>query len=307
MRAAVISEHGGIPRLGEFREPQPTPGAVMIDVDTAGLGGWDILGRYRLPVEYPCILRGEGVGRAEDGRRVYFGERSHLPFGAWAERTIVPAEEVWEVPDDVDDRTAITMGIAGTGAYVPLLKTEIRPGEHVLVLGATGAVGQVALQLARIMGAARVVGASRNAAALARLKDRQIADATVRMGSEDDVAALREQAGEGFDVVLDLVCGAPMLAAMKATRYGARIVTAGNGAGTDLHFSIKDLLFRSLSLIGTGQRPAHDREQIWRKLLVMAREHSIAVDQVSYTLDDVAQAWQKQEAAPHGKITARIR
>ena len=79
-----------------------------------------ILGAYRLGVQFPCVIRGEGVGRAPDGRRVYFGERSVAPFGAWAEQTLVPTEEVWDVPDDVDDVLAITMGIAGTGALLPL-------------------------------------------------------------------------------------------------------------------------------------------------------------------------------------------
>ena len=75
----------------------------------------------------------------------------------------------------------------------------IRPGESVLVLGATGTLGQLALQFATILGAGRVVGASRNAAALARLRERGIADATVTMGSDDDVTALKSEAGEGYD------------------------------------------------------------------------------------------------------------
>ncbi|UUZ73965.1 hypothetical protein LP415_14050 [Polaromonas sp. P1(28)-8] len=126
MRAAVISERGAPPVVGQFREPEPREGAVLIDVDTAGLGGWDVLGAYRLGVEYPCVIRGEGVGRNPEGQRVYFGERSVLPFGAWAERTLVPAEEVWEVPDNVDDKTAISMGIAATGAIVPLELANIQ-------------------------------------------------------------------------------------------------------------------------------------------------------------------------------------
>ncbi len=111
-------------------------------MDTAGLGGWDVLGAYRLGVEFPCVVRGEGVGRTGDGRRVYFGERSVQPFGAWAERTLVPADEVWDVPDDVDDKTAISMGIAATGAIVPLERAWIQHGENVLILGATGRSGR---------------------------------------------------------------------------------------------------------------------------------------------------------------------
>lgn len=306
MKAAVIAGQGVAPVYGDFREPEPAKDCVMIDVETAGLGGWDVLGAYRLAVQYPCVLRGEGVGRAEDGRRVYFGERSVAPWGGWAERTIVPAAEVWDVPDDVDDRTAITMAIAGTGALVPLESAAIKPGENVLILGATGTLGQLALQLARILGAGRVVGASRNATALARLRERGIADGVVTMGTEDDVAALKSEAGDGYDVVLDLVCGAPMVAALKATRWGARIVTVGTGAGAAINISAGDLLFRTMTVVGTGQRPPADREQIWRRLLDMAREHAITVDHLEYDLPRIGDAWDAQKAGPHAKITGRI-
>jgi NADPH:quinone reductase-like Zn-dependent oxidoreductase len=307
VRAAVIGRQGEVPAFGEFREPEAADGSALIDVDTAGLGGWDILGMYRLGVEYPCVLRGEGVGRLRDGRRVYFGERSAPPFGAWADRTCVPLEEVWEVPDDIDDALAITMAIAGTGALAPLEQAAIQPGESVLILGATGALGQIALQLARIMGAGRVVAAARSGPALNRLLDRGIADAAVRMGGDDDVAALKQEAGEGFDVVLDLVCGQPLLSALKATRWGARIKTIGVGAGDNLSFNIRDLLFRSLALVGTGQRSPEDRRAIWHRLLDLAREHRISVDYLEYPLTKVGDAWTAQAASPHAKVIGRIK
>jgi NADPH:quinone reductase len=307
MRAAVITERGAAPVIRDFPAPQAREACILINVDTAGLGGWDVLGAYRLGVEYPCVIRGEGVGRAPDGRRVYFGERSVLPYGAWAEQTLVPAEEVWDVPDGVDDRTAIAMGIAATGALVPLEQANIKAGENVLILGATGTLGQIALQLARYLGAGRVVAAARNGTALARLSERGIADATVQLGGDDDVAALKAVSGDGFDVVLDLVCGQPMLNALKATRWGARILTIGTGAGRQLNLDIADLLFRSLSCVGTGQRPPADRRAIWERLLVIAREQNIVVDYVDYSLDQAADAWAAQVDGPHAKITARIR
>ena len=307
MRAAVITERGAAPAILDFPAPQARETCILIDVDTAGLGGWDVLGAYRLGMEYPCVIRGEGVGRAPDGRRVYFGERSVLPYGAWAEQTLVPAEEVWDVPDGVDDRTAIAMGIAATGALVPLEQANIKAGENVLILGATGTLGQIALQLARYLGAGRVVAAARNGTALARLAERGIADATVRLGGDDDVAALKAASGDGFDVVLDLVCGQPMLNALKATRWGARILTIGTGAGRQVNLDIADLLFRSLSCVGTGQRPPADRRAIWERLLVIAREQNIVVYYVDYSLDQAADAWAAQVDGPHAKITARIR
>lgn len=307
MRAAIIAERGANPVIGDFPEPTPQDGAVLIDVDTAGLGGWDVLGAYRLGVQYPCVIRGEGVGRAPDGRRVYFGERSVLPFGAWAERTLVPAEEVWDVPDHVDDKTAITMGIAATGALIPLEFAKIQPGDKVLVLGASGVLGQLALQLARWLGAGRVVGAARSAETLQRLQSRGFADAVVTLGGSDDVAALKDASDGGFDVVLDLVCGQPMLNALKATRWGARIVTVGTGAGRQVQLDMADLLFRTISTIGTGQRPPADRQAIWRRLLDISRTANLQVDYVDYTLDQAAEAWQAQQSGPHAKITARLR
>ncbi len=306
MYAAVITEHGAVPVVQQFVQPQAKAGAVLIDVETAGLGGWDVLGAYRLGVEYPCVIRGEGVGRAPDGRRVYFGERSVLPFGAWAGRTLVPEEEVWDVPDDIDDKTAITMGIAATGALIPLELAKIQAGETVLIVGATGTLGQVALQLARYLGAGKVVATARNQAALDRLLERGIADAVVCLDGVDDVAALKAQAGAGFDVVLDLVCGQPMLNALKATRWGARIMTIGTGAGRKLNLDIADLLFRTLSCIGTGQRPPADRHAIWLRLLSIARTQKIVVDYADYTLAQASQAWADQIAGPHAKITASM-
>lgn len=307
MRAAIISERGAPPVFGEFREPEPREGSVLIDVDTAGLGGWDVLGAYRLGVEYPCVIRGEGVGRDPEGRRVYFGERSVLPFGAWAERTLVPAEEVWEVPDNVDDKTAISMGIAATGAIVPLELANIKKGENVLILGATGTLGQIALQLARHLGAGRVVGAARSEEGLAKLTAHGIVDQVVRLGGTDDVATLKDASNGGFDVVLDLVCGQPLLNALKATRWGARIMTIGTGAGRKIELDMGDLLFRTLSTIGTGQRPPADRRAIWERLLVIAREQNIIVDYVNYPFEQAAQAWAAQVSGPHAKVTARIR
>ncbi|RQH05081.1 zinc-binding alcohol dehydrogenase family protein [Paraburkholderia dinghuensis] len=307
MRAAVIKDRGLGPVLQDFPVPQGREGATLINVDTAGLGGWDVLGAYRMGEEFPCVIRGEGVGHTVEGRRVYFGERSVVPFGAWAEHTLVPVEEVWDVPDDVDDVLAITMGIAGTGALLPLEQAGIKPGENVLILGATGTLGQIAIQLARILGAGRVVGAARNASALERLRARGLADAVVTLGGADDAAALKAAAGEGFDVVLDGVCGAPMLNALKATRRGARIVTIGTGAGREINLNIADLLFRTLSCVGTGQRPASEREATWRRLLRMAREHRITFDHVGYRFDQTPDAWAAQVAGPHAKITATIR
>jgi NADPH2:quinone reductase len=306
LKAAVISESGATPVFAEFEDPVAMAGAIVIDVRTAALGGWDVLGAYRLGVEYPCVIRGEGVGHTEDGRRVYFGERSNPPFGAWAEHTVVPAAEVWDVPDGIDDPLAIALGIAGTGALAPLRQADIKPGEHVLILGATGTVGQIALHLARYFGAGRVVAAGRDRQALERVAERGLADDIAQLGAGDDVGELKSVAGEGFDVVIDGVYGEPFVAALKATRFGARIMTIGANAGMTATIDLPDLLFRTHSCVGTGQAPADERHALWRQLLDIAQETEFVLDYAEFTLDQAPQAWEAQQRSPHAKIIGRI-
>jgi NADPH2:quinone reductase len=118
---------------------------------------------------------------------------------------------------------------------------------------------------------------------------------------------LKAASDGGFDVVLDLVCGAPLLAALKATRWGARIMTVGTGAGRQIQLDMADLLFRTLSTIGTGQRPPADRHAIWLRLLDLARQGRLQIDHAEYRFDDAAAAWAAQVSGPHAKITARLR
>src|SRR3546814_1698839 len=117
------------------------------------------------PGTQPYVAGGECVGQLADGTRVYFGH-SLPPYGAWAERTIVSNEEIWTIPDEIDDAQAIALGISGTGALIPLEEARIQKGERVLILGATGPVGQAGLQIARALGAGQVVAAARNLDAL---------------------------------------------------------------------------------------------------------------------------------------------
>ena len=214
---------------------------------------------------------------------------------------------MWEVPDDVDDKTAISLGIAATGAIVPLQQANIRSGENVLILGATGTLGRIALQLARRFGAGHIVGASRSKSALEKLKRQGLADEVVALGEPDDVTALKAVSRDGFDVVLDLVCGQPLLNALKATRWQARIMTIGTGAGRQINLDVADLLFRTLTVVGTGQRAPQDRQAIWQGLLEMNRQQKFEIEYSDYSLPLVTEAWQAQMKGPHAKITAAMR
>jgi NADPH:quinone reductase-like Zn-dependent oxidoreductase len=214
-------------------------------------------------------------------------------------------EEVWPLPDGIDDGLAIALAISGTGALIPLEEARIQRGENVLVLGATGALGQIALQLARILGAGKVVGAARNSQALDRLRQKGIADETVQIGTGDDLAMLKAAAGEGYNVVLDCIYGPPAEAAMRATAPGARMMSIGIQAGPTVTLSLRDLVFRSHIGVGTGQRPVAERRAAFERLISLGLAGRIKVDVSTYSLDQAGAAWEAQAKSPHGKIIVR--
>lgn len=252
----------------------------------------------------PCVVGGEGVGRVQGTRRVYFGH-SVNPYGAWAEHTLVPETEIWPIPDEVSDGLAIALGVSGTGALIPLEEARIRPGERALILGATGPVGQIALQLARRMGAGVIVAAGRSHPALARLQERGFADDIVQLGTGDDLKALKAAAGAGYDVVLDVIFGPPAEAALRATAPGARMMSIGVQAGFSMSITLRDLVSRTHVGVGTGMRPVAERRAAFERLIELAREGHLEVDISEFPLEDAAAAWAAQRRSPHAKIIVR--
>ncbi|WP_405606354.1 zinc-binding alcohol dehydrogenase family protein [Streptomyces sp. NBC_00076] len=200
MRAAVITKAGGVPALQEVDEPRPTEHGTVVTVTAAGVNPHDLVvaAGVNQPPPVPYVPGSEGVGTVGDGTRVYFG-RTHLPHGSFAERAVTSADSVQEIPDALADGAALAIGVAGISARLSLTrKAGLRQGEQVLVLGATGSVGRIAIQAAKVLGAGRVV-AGRNPAVLDALKERG-ADEVVRL-DDDCPAALRKASQGGFDLV----------------------------------------------------------------------------------------------------------
>src|SRR3954465_14681191 len=165
MRAAVLHDHGEAPRAGEFDEPRERNDHVVADVAAAGLNHLDILkasgGFYTGPPPLPSVVGSDGVGRLADGRRVFF-DATEAPHGAMAERTLVDPDVLFDVPEGVSDELAAALGNSGLVAWLALeWRAKLKEGETVLVLGATGALGNVAVQAAKLLGAGRVVVAAR--------------------------------------------------------------------------------------------------------------------------------------------------
>jgi NADPH:quinone reductase-like Zn-dependent oxidoreductase len=306
MRAANIAVDGSF-SLIEREAPEPQPGHRIVNVVAAGIGPTDLMRAKGFfgPVKGPYVPGGEGVGRLGDGTRVYFGH-SASPFGAIAERTLVSEAEIWPAPYGLDDDQIIALAISGTGALIPLEEGRIAPGEEVLILGATGPVGQIGLQVARLLGAGRVVAAARSEAKLRALQERGLADAIAVLGAGNDEAALKAATERGYDVILDVIYGGPAEAAMRASAPGARMMSIGVQAGQTVSLSLRDLVFRSHIGVGTGQRPAAERRAAFDRLMKMALEQGFRTDTVQFPLDEAANAWAAQAGSPHGKIVIRI-
>lgn len=306
MRAAQIALDGSFSII-DRETPAAQPGQQLIAVSAAGLGPTDVMRAKGFfgPVTAPYIAAGEGVGRLDDGTRVYFGH-SVAPFGAIAEHTLVADAEVWPAPDRLDDDQVIALAISGIGALIPLQEARIAPGEEVLILGATGPVGQIGLQVARLLGAGRVVAAARSEAKLRALQEQGLADAIVILGAGNDDDALKAGTERGYNVILDVIYGPPAEAAIRASAPGARMMSIGVQAGPIVSLSLRDLVFRSHVGVGTGQRPAAERRAAFDTLMTMAIEKGLRADTVQFPFDKAADAWAAQAGSPHGKVIVRL-
>ncbi|KRE25557.1 alcohol dehydrogenase [Mycobacterium sp. Soil538] len=304
MRAAVLEEIGRSPRVTDFADPT---GDDVVSVTLAGCNPVDLAlasGEMGSP-EVPKVVGKEGIGVTADGTRVYF-DSPPTPFGSWAERTRIDPEKAYPVPDAVDDDTAVALGIAGLAAWLPLTRhADVSAGQSVLVLGATGVVGAIAIQAAQILGAGYVVGAGRDPDALADI-ELLGADATVQLGGDDDVAALRAEADGGFDVVLDLVYGDPFVAALQATAVDATLITVGQGAGGAPAVPFHALMGRSHVGHLNDLMPARILREAYDELMSLAAGGRIRVETTRYRLADAEQAWQAQADGPHVKIGIEI-
>lgn len=305
MKAAVLHEYGATPRFGDFEEPQPAAGAVVIDVAAAAIHHLDLhkaTGTFYMgPPPLPSVVGTDGVGRLADGRRVYF-DQIVQPFGSMAEQALARDDALFDVPEDLDDAVAAALGNTALGAWLALSwRSDLEPGETVLVLGATGAVGGIAVQAAKLLGAGRVVAAARASDRLTATLDRG-ADAIVDLDGDDLPAAIREAAGGEVDVTIDALWGEPAMAAMQAASRHARHVQVGQVAGLDI--TLRAPAIRSVSLDVRGFSVAHPPDEVkregHRRLVDHVRRGDIIVDVERVPLAEVAGAWERQRRSAGG-------
>jgi NADPH:quinone reductase-like Zn-dependent oxidoreductase len=304
VNAAVLHEYEKAPEYGPFEDPAPQEGAVVVQVAAAGLHHLDLLkasGSFYMEQALPSAAGTDGVGRLQDGRRVYFDETVQ-PFGSMAERSLARDSALFEIDEGIDDVTAAALGNTGMGAWLAITwRSGMERGDTVLVLGC-GAFGSLAVQIAKLRGAGRVVAADRAGERLQRLTERG-ADAIVALDEEDDVAKAFERAAGGkVDVTLDTLWGAPATAAMQAAGRFARHVQVGHIAGPEITLPAPAL--RSVSLDLRGFRvdlpPPEIRRQGFLDLTRHVAAGDVAVDVEAVPLAEVGRAWERQRRAEGG-------
>jgi NADPH2:quinone reductase len=209
MRAVSIEQFGGPEVLNVVELPDPVPGEgqLLVHVDRAGLNYADTHqaeNSYLSPTKLPLVPGGEVVGRTPDGRRVV----AIVGNGGYAEQAVVDSPAAFDVPEGVDDVTALALSVQGTTALLLLRKSvHLEAGESVVVHAAAGGVGSLAVQLARSLGAGRVIATASSP------DKRQLAldlgaDVAVDANAANMTDALREaNGGQRVDVVLDMTGG----------------------------------------------------------------------------------------------------
>jgi NADPH2:quinone reductase len=302
MRAAVVEEAGTVPVVRSVDRPVPGDGDVLVKVSAAGLNPHDLVVaagiRARPPVPY--VTGNEGVGFLEDGTRVYFGP-VRLPHGSMGEYSVVGKDLTVPIPDGLSDADALGIGVAGTTAYLAMTwKAHFRPGESVLVLGATGAVGQIAVQAAKLLGASRVVAAGRRVETLRTLLERG-ADEMVVL-DEGYEQRLIEASHGGFDLVVDSLFAAPMQAALPATRHGGRLVNLGMRAGRSLELSGIAQKGRDLLSYSGDLPPVTARREAFEWMAAQVLAGALVVESETLRIDDIASAWKRQAESPNKKL-----
>ncbi|HXR11023.1 MAG TPA: zinc-binding alcohol dehydrogenase family protein [Gaiellaceae bacterium] len=293
MRAAQIVELSSPPRVVELDDVDGVriEAVALNPLDISVGSGVFYGGHPPLPYVPGC----EAAGRREDGTLVYlFGEaRGIAKPGFMAERVVVPPELPLPLPAGVDPALAAAVGIAGLAGWVPAAwKAKVGPGDRVLVLGARGAVGRVAAQAAKLLGANLVVGAGRRA--------------------QDGIVALEDVGdafgGDGFTVCIDPIWGEPLARVLAFAAPHARIVHVGQSAGPEAPLRSADVRGKELTIMGHSNfaLSAEDRNRAYLELLDHLLAGRITLDLERHPLDGVAEAWERQRAGPGAKIVVEL-
>jgi NADPH:quinone reductase-like Zn-dependent oxidoreductase len=305
VRAAVVTSFDSAPRYQEFPTPAPTgDDEMLIDVLAAGLHprvrSQADGSHYTSTAELPLVPGIDGVGRGPDGLLRYF----ILPdttMGAMADHTIIDTRRSVVLPESSDPVAVAAAMNPAMSSWVALRqRVKFPAGQNVLVLGATGNAGQLAVQIAKLFGANRIIGAGRRADRLTELPALGATDTVLLEGDPDDIAHRLGKTATDVDVVIDYLWGEPTAAAMLAivTDRADRAkpltwIEIGSVAGPTAAIPSAALRAARLQIVGSGQGSVSTRE-ILAELPALAEQitnGTFDIDAQPMPLADVEQAW----------------
>jgi NADPH2:quinone reductase len=311
MKAAVLHTLGKPPRFEEFPDPEPGPDEVLVHVKAASLKNIDKAManglHYDSHRQLPCVCGVDGVGVLDDGTRV-FGGGSRPPYGMMAEQTVLPRAWCLPVPGDVNDNTAAALPNPALSSWLPLIwRAQLKPGETVLILGATGVAGKLAVQIAKHLGAGRIVAAGRNHQVLETLPDLG-ADATISLDQSDPelrAAFIRQANQTRFDIVLDYVWGHPtevLLDALTGHDVTAessriRLIEIGEMAGPTISLSAATVRSSGIEIYGSGggSIPHSAIFDAFPQVWALAASGKLRIDTEAVPLAEIEIVWQRND------------
>lgn len=342
MKAIILKEHGGpeVLQWAEIPAPEPGPGEVLVRLQVAGLNRLDLFVRQGWPgirLEYPHIpgadgagviaglgtdVRGRQVGERVvinsnlscghcaaclagfDNRCEQWGLLGETQRGTYAEYVVVPAGNVYLLPDSFPARTAAAASLVYLTAWHSLIQRGgLLPGERVLVVGASGGVNTASIQIAKFAGAiVYVVGSNAEKLALAQSLG---ADYLIDRSKDENWSKQVYQltAKRGVDIVVDNV-GSTFPQSFRAARKGGRILTVGNTGGPQIEIDNRYMFAKHLALIGSTMGTHTDFRQVMD--LVFQGKLQVALDR-TYPLEQARSAQVYLESGQQlGKVTLDI-
>lgn len=308
MKAAVVDRPGGVPAYRDVPDPAVGDGEVLVTVAAVAVESVDraiVAGTHYTAAAFqsalPAIPCFDGIGRLPDGTTVGFGGLQP-PHGALAEHVVVPALHTVPIADGLELPTAAALSSAIT-AMCMRTAGGLTAGETVLIQGATGVAGRLAVHVARLLGAGRVVATGRDRAALdevAALGADAVIDTT--LDDEQLVKAYRDSAGDGYDVVADYLWGRPaellaraLVPESFAFAEPTRLVQIGESAGPAIRLTADALRTSGLEIYGAARNAATGMAAAYQQVVEWLRDGSLTIPLVTMPLSRIAEAWTRTD------------
>ena len=308
MKAAVVGHTGGIPLYQDFPDPEVGEGQVLVTVEAVAVENVDraiVAGTHYTAEQFqaalPAIPCFDGIGRLKDGTLVGFGGVTP-PYGTLAQYAVVPSTHTAPIPEGIAPAIAATLSSA-ISAMSMRTAAGLSARETVLIQGATGVAGRLAVKVARLLGAGRIVVTGRDDDALQELKTLG-ADSVINTATDDAdlVRAFRDHVGDGYDVIVDYLWGRPtelltraLIPDSFAMPKPTRLVQIGESAGPAIQLTGDALRTSGLEIYGAARNMAGGMAEAYQQIVDWVRSGELTIDVTTMPLSQVEKAWMRAD------------